>query len=193
MRNSEISRRTKETEICVKLSLDEKSGLDIDTGIGFFDHMLTAFAFHAGIGLELKAKGDLLVDLHHVVEDTAIVLGKALAEALGKGGPVVRYACAYIPMDEALACTVIDISGRPYLKYVDGGLSQKSMPGFDTALIPEFLRAFAFNAGITLHVKIEYGDNAHHMAEALFKSLGYALKGAVRPADDVLSTKGMLD
>lgn len=193
MRKSEYSRKSKETDIYVGLSLDGSGRTEIDTGIGFFDHMLTAFAFHAGFDLTLRAKGDLNVDFHHTVEDAAICLGKAFAEALGKGGPVARYAFAFVPMDEALARTVVDISGRPFLRYDDGGLAVKTMPGFDPALIPEFLRAFAFNAGITLHAKIEYGDNAHHMAEALFKSLGRSLKQASAPAEAVLSTKGLID
>jgi imidazoleglycerol-phosphate dehydratase len=193
VRNSEISRKSRETDIYIKLSLDGSGKTDIDTGIGFFDHMLTAFAFHAGLDLEVRAKGDLHVDFHHTVEDTAILLGKATAEALGRGGAVARYAFSFVPMDEALSRTVMDISGRPYLKFDDSGLSQKTMPGFDSALIPEFLRAFAFNSGMTLHVKIEYGDNAHHMAEALFKSLGRCLKEAARPAEAVMSTKGLID
>lgn len=190
---SELSRKTRETDIFVRLSPYGGGETRIETGIGFFDHMLTAFAFHAGLDLELKASGDLYVDMHHTVEDAGILLGTALTRALEGEKPVARYGISYVPMDEALARTVLDISGRPYLQYDDAGLSQKAMQGFDPALVPEFLRAFAFNAKITLHTKIEYGANAHHMAEALFKSLGRALKEALRPAGSIMSTKGMLD
>ena len=191
-RVSELSRKSKETDISLRVDLDGSGKTDIDTGIGFFDHMLTALAFHGRFDLVLKAKGDLHVDMHHTVEDTGIMLGKAFAAAAGDV-PVKRYGTAFVPMDEALARTVLDVSGRSYLVYDGGGIHQKNFPGFDGILLVEFLRAFAFNAGITLHVKIEYGDNAHHMAEACFKSLGQALRQGYARAEEVMSTKGMLD
>ena len=191
-RISELKRTSKETDILVRLDLDGTGKTDIDTGIGFFDHMLTALAFHGRFDLVVKAKGDLHVDMHHTVEDVGILLGKALAKAAGDV-PVRRYGTAFVPMDEALARTVLDVSGRSFLCYDGGGIHQKNFPGFDGILVAEFLRALAFNAGITLHVNIEYGDNAHHMAEACFKSLGQALRQGYAPAEEVMSTKGMLD
>lgn len=191
MRTAEISRITKETDIKAALKLDG-GACDIATGIGFFDHMLTAFTVHGGFGLKLAAKGDLEVDGHHTVEDTGIVLGQAFAKALGNKSGIARYGSFYIPMDEALAFCTVDISGRPYLVF-DDPFSPETAGNFDFALVGEFLRAFAFNAGITLHVKILYGKNAHHMAEAIFKALGHALKAACAPSgSDVLSTKGVL-
>lgn len=192
MRKAELTRTSKETDISLCLNLDGEGKTDISTGIGFFDHMLTALCFHGRFDLVLKAKGDLYVDMHHTVEDVGILLGKAFAAAAADA-PVKRYGTAFVPMDEALARTVLDVSGRSYLVYDGCGLSQKPFPGFDGVLVAEFLRAFAFNAGITLHVKIEYGENAHHMAEACFKSLGQALRAGYAPAQEVMSTKGMLD
>lgn len=192
MRTAAEKRTSKETDIFVEINLDGSGIAEIDTGIGFFDHMLTALACHANFDLKVKAVGDLHVDYHHTVEDTGILIGKALLSALGDK-KIVRYGTAAVPMDEALAETILDISGRAYLHFDDGGLSQKIMPGFDSALPVEFLRAVAMNAGITLHASIRYGDNAHHMAEALFKSLGRALRIAVAPTERVVSTKGILD
>ncbi|PWL50285.1 MAG: imidazoleglycerol-phosphate dehydratase HisB [Clostridiales bacterium] len=192
MRTSTVKRTSKETDIEMTLNIDGSGQAQVDTQIGFFDHMLTALACHAGFDLAVTARGDLHVDFHHTVEDTGILLGRALREALG-GEPVMRYGSSAVPMDEALAETVLDLSGRAYLRFDDGGLSQKIMPGFDAALPVEFLRAFACHSGTTLHAAIRYGDNAHHMTEALFKSLGRALRIAVQPAERVVSTKGMLD
>ena len=192
MRLGTAKRVSRETDIEISLNIDGSGQTQIDTQIGFFDHMLTALACHAGFDLTVRARGDLHVDFHHTVEDTGILLGKALLEALGDK-KVVRYGAASVPMDEALAETVLDLSGRAFLRFQDGGLSQKHMPGFDSALTVEFLRAFAYNSGTTLHAAIRYGDNAHHMAEALFKSLGRALRIAVQPAERIVSTKGMLD
>ncbi len=192
MRTAELCRTSKETDISVKLNLDGSGKTEIDTGIGFFDHMLTALAFHGRFDLVLKAGGDLHVDMHHTVEDVGILLGKSLAAAAGSA-PVKRYGTAFVPMDEALARTVLDVSGRSYLVYDSCGLFKMPFPGFDGVLVGEFLRALAFNAGITLHVKIEYGENAHHMAEAAFKSLGQALRAGYAPAEEVMSTKGILD
>lgn len=191
MRTAQISRQTRETDITATLLLDGGS-CEISTGIGFFDHMLTAFAVHGGFGLTLKAVGDLEVDAHHTVEDTGIVLGKAFAKALGDKSGIARYGSFYIPMDEALAMCVVDISGRHYLVF-DDPFENQVIGSFDTCLVTEFLRAFAFNAGITLHVNILYGSNAHHMAEAIFKALGHAMTVACTVTGGAaLSTKGVL-
>ncbi|MDD6262938.1 MAG: imidazoleglycerol-phosphate dehydratase HisB [Clostridiales bacterium] len=191
-REAFLERTTKETSISLYLCLDGSGKTEIDTGIGFFDHMLTALAFHGRFDLKLKALGDLAVDMHHTVEDVGILLGKALAEA-AKGTAVRRYGTAFVPMDEALARTVLDVSGRSFLCFDGAGIDQKYFPGFDGALVAEFLRALSSNAGITLHSKIEYGSNAHHMAEACFKSLGQALRQGYAPSEEVMSTKGLLD
>lgn len=191
MRSAEISRETKETKIKVKLSLDG-GDVSISTGIGFFDHMLTAFAVHGGFGLSIICDGDLEVDGHHTVEDTGIVLGKAFAKALGDKGGIERYGSFYIPMDESLAFCSLDVSGRPYLVFDDKFENQK-IGDFDACLVEEFLRAFAMNSGITLHVNIVYGKNAHHMAEAIFKAVGHSLNIAcTQNGNKVLSTKGVL-
>ena len=190
-RISSISRETKETAIQVKLDLDG-GPVSVDTGIGFFDHMLTAFAFYAGLGLELAAKGDLNVDGHHTVEDCGIVLGQALAQALGDKRGIRRYGSAFVPMDEALAFTALDFSGRAYLVF-EADMPQARIGDYDACLTEEFLRAFAVHAGLTLHMKAHYGRNAHHITEALFKSLGLAVKDAVRvEGQSVPSTKGVL-
>lgn len=186
-----ISRTTKETDVSVSLCLDGGE-VNISTGIGFFDHMLTAMAFYAGFGLEISALGDLLVDGHHTVEDVGIVLGQSFAAALGDKKGIRRYGAAFVPMDEALCRTVLDCSNRPFLVF-DAPMPQPMIGGYDSCLTVEFMRAFAVNSGITLHQKCEYGDNAHHITEALFKSLGLALKEAVRvEGDQVVSTKGAL-
>ncbi len=193
MRKSEKKRTTAETSVCVSVNLDGAGESKIETGVGFFDHMLTLFAKHGGFDLVVKCKGDLAVDGHHSVEDIGIVLGEAVKEALGDKAGIARYGSFYIPMDEALAFVALDISGRPYLVY-DGGVMAPVVGGYDTELTGEFLRAFAFNAGITLHAKVLYGGNTHHKIEALFKALGHALAAAVRKdgSTGVLSTKGVL-
>ena len=190
-RISNISRETKETRIQAALSLS--GGLvEIDTGIGFFDHMLHAWAFYAGFGLTLTAKGDLEVDGHHTVEDTGIVLGQALREALGDKVGIRRFGSAYVPMDEALAFTALDFSGRPFLVY-EADMPQARMGAYDACLTEEFMRALAMNSGLTLHMRAQYGRNAHHITEALFKSLGLAMKDAVKmEGTGVTSTKGAL-
>lgn len=191
MRTSTIKRNTKETQISLKLNLDGGE-VKVDTGIGFFDHMLTALTFYAGFGLELKASGDLNVDGHHTVEDVGICLGLAFKEALGEKKGIVRFGTAYVPMDEALCRTVLDISNRPYLVF-DAEMPQSMIGGYDACLTEEFMRAFAMNSGITLHMNALYGKNAHHITEALFKSLGLALKQAAKvDGDAVVSTKGVL-
>lgn len=190
-REANITRKTKETDITVLLKIDGGE-VKINTGIGFLDHMLTALGIHGGFGLTLEAKGDLYVDGHHTAEDVGIVLGKAFCEALGDKGGIVRYGSAFIPMDEALGFCAVDISGRPFLVFNAEFVNEK-IGELDTCLIEEFMRAFAFNAGITLHLRCEYGKNDHHKAEALFKALAYALKTAVKPnSGEIVSTKGVL-
>ena len=186
-----ISRKTKETDISLSLCLDG-GDISVSTGIGFFDHMLTALAFYAGWGLELAVRGDLKVDGHHTVEDAGIVLGQGFRGALGDRRGIRRFASACIPMDEALCRTVLDISNRPFLVF-QADMPQPMIGGYDSCLTEEFMRAFAMNAGVTLHQRCEYGANAHHITEALFKSLGAALKEAARvEGDKVVSTKGVL-
>lgn len=191
LRQSTQCRETRETQIALYLNLDGGER-KIETGIGFFDHMLNSFAVHGGFGLILKCKGDLQVDGHHTVEDVGIVLGKAVANILGDRSGIARFGTAYVPMDEALGFCTLDISGRPYLVY-DAPMPQAVCGTYDTCLTVEFMRAFAMNAGITLHLKSLYGDNAHHITEALFKALARALKQAVEETGGgVLSAKGVL-
>ena len=192
-RTAEISRKTKETDIIVKLNIDGSGSPDIDTGIGFFDHMLTALCVHGGFDMTVKCKGDLNVDGHHSVEDTGIVLGKAFAEALGDKSGIMRYGSAFIPMDEALGFCSLDISARPFLVF-NASFTNERIGDYEACLTEEFMRAFAFNAGITLHLREEYGSNDHHITEALFKALAHALKQAVKRNDSgaALSTKGTL-
>ena len=193
MRTASVSRKSKETDISVQVNLDG-GDVSVQTGIGFFDHMLTAFAVHGGFGLQLTCKGDLEVDCHHTVEDTGIVLGQAFLKALGDKAGIARYGSFFVPMDEALGFCTVDISGRPYLVF-DARFPEERVGEFDTCMGAEFFRAFAFNAGVTLHLRVPYGENSHHMLEALFKAAGHALKiAAAKTADGaVLSTKGMLD
>ena len=191
MRRASVERKTKETQIRLTLCLDG-GGAQVATGIGFFDHMLTALAFYAGFGLELQAEGDLHVDGHHTVEDVGIVLGTAFRQALGDRVGIRRFGSAFVPMDEALCLTVADCSNRPFLVF-DAPMPQPMIGAYDSCLTKEFMRAFAVQGGLTLHQKCLYGENAHHITEGLFKSLGLALKDAVRQeGDGVSSTKGML-
>ena len=193
MRSAQITRVTKETDIRLSLCLDG-GPVQVDTGIGFFDHMLTALFFYAGFGAELHVKGDLHVDGHHTVEDTGIVLGQAIKQALGNKTGIRRFSSAYIPMDEALCRTVLDFSGRPYLVYDAPQLPQAEGCGYDFSLTEEFMRALSVHAGITLHQKVCYGKNAHHITEALFKCLGICMKEALGQGNGMLpSTKGVLD
>ena len=194
MRKADVARKTKETDITLSLAFDEVNPIvQINTGIGFFDHMLTALAVHAGLSLSLSCKGDLHVDCHHTIEDTGIVLGDALCRALGDKGGIARYGSFYIPMDEAPGFASIDISGRPFLVF-HAEFAADRIGGMDTQMVEEFFRAMAFHAGITLHLSVPYGTNDHHKAEALFKAFAHALKAAAaRNADgSVLSTKGVL-
>lgn len=192
MRASEMRRETKETKVFVALNL-EGGQLKIDTGIGFFDHMLHAMLFYAGFGGEITCKGDLEVDGHHSVEDVGIVLGKVLKDAMGEKRGIRRFASAFVPMDESLEFCALDVSGRPYL-VMDASMPQPMIGGYDSCLTKEFMRAFAMNSGITLHLRCHYGENAHHITEGLFKALGLALKDALRvESDQVTSTKGALE
>lgn len=192
MRTAAIERNTKETKIELNIDLDGKGNVSIDSGIGFFDHMLTALAVHSGVDMTVKCKGDLNVDGHHSVEDIGICLGKAFAEALGDKSGIARYGSAFVPMDEALAFCSLDISGRAFLVF-DAKFSDDRIGEFDTCLAEEFFRAFAFNAGITLHIRQEYGKNDHHICEAIFKAVAHALKQALAVnGTAVLSTKGVL-
>lgn len=192
MRTAQIERKTKETQISVSVALDGGK-VAVNTGIGFFDHMLTAFGVHGGFGLVVSVNGDLEVDCHHTVEDTGIVLGQAFAKALGNKAGIMRYGSFYIPMDESLAFCALDISNRPFLVY-DVNLPQAVIGAYDACMTEEFFRAFAFNAGITLHIKSLYGSNSHHITEAIYKSAAHALKQAVAVSDNesALSTKGLL-
>lgn len=192
MRTSTVERNTKETQIKVDLNLDGGE-VKVDTGIGFFDHMLTAFGVHGGFGLNVKVAGDLDVDTHHTVEDTGIALGKAFNEALGDMSGINRYGTFYIPMDESLAQASLDISNRPFLVF-NAEFVQEKCGDYETCVTEEFWRAFAVNSAITLHINVLYGVNAHHEIEAIFKAVAHALKIAVqRNGDDcVLSTKGVL-
>ena len=190
-RTAAIRRTTKETDIDLKLSLDGGE-VRVSTGIGFFDHMLTARAFYAGFGLELTVRGDLQVDGHHTVEDTGIALGQAIRQALGEKKGIRRFGSCFVPMDEALCLTALDFSGRPFLVF-EAEMPQPMIGSYDSCLTEEFMRALAMNGGITLHQKALYGKNAHHITEALFKSLGMVMKEAVTiEGDRVVSTKGVL-
>lgn len=193
MWQANITRTTKETDITVSVQLDGKGTADIRTGIGFFDHMLTALSVHSGISMTILAEGDLYVDGHHTVEDTGIVLGQALSKALGEKSGIARYGSAYIPMDEALAFCSLDLSNRPFLVF-QGTFTNAMIGQYDTCLTEEFFRAFAYNAGMTLHVNMLYGTNDHHKCEAAFKAVAHALKTAVTPLESgqTLSTKGVL-
>ena len=190
-----IGRVTKETDISLEIDLDGKGNADIDTGVGFFDHMLNGFARHGGFDLTVKCSGDLEVDAHHTVEDIGIALGQAISKALGEKKGITRFGFASIPMDEALAQCSIDISGRGFLVF-KCDFAAPMCGTMDTQLAEEFFRAVANNAAITLHLDCPYGANDHHKMEALFKAFGRALRQAVsinpRNADEVPSTKGVL-
>jgi imidazoleglycerol-phosphate dehydratase len=190
-RTATVSRKTRETDIQIELVLDGSGKSTIETGIGFFDHMLTALATHGGFDLSVCAKGDLEVDCHHTVEDVGIVLGDAFAQALGDKSGIARFGSFFVPMDETLAFCACDISGRPYLVF-DADFTNDRIGEYDTCMTEEFWRAFAFHAGITLHLRVEYGQNDHHIAEALYKAAAHALRLAVAPKAGVLSTKGVL-
>ena len=190
-RRAVVGRKTKETEITVALEL-EGGDVCVNTGVGFFDHMLTALGFYAGFGLEISAQGDLYVDAHHTVEDVGIVLGQALSQALGDKAGIARFGAAFVPMDESLSRVVLDISSRPYLVY-NAVMPQERIGDYDSCLTEEFFRALAVHGGLTLHAAGLYGSNAHHLTEAMFKALGLALKQAVAvTGQGTTSTKGVL-
>ena len=192
MRVAEKTRSTKETDISVRLDLDGSGKVDVSTGLPFFDHMLEQLGRHGGFDLALRAKGDLDVDAHHTVEDTGIVLGAALAEALGDKAGVRRFASYLLPLDEALIQVALDLSGRPYLVY-EVETSPERIGTFDPQLAEEFFRAFVTSAGITLHLKSLSGRNGHHVLEASFKGLARALRDAVRvEGGGIPSTKEVL-
>ena len=195
MRTSSITRTTAETDIAVSLDLDGQGAVKVDTGIGFFDHMLDAFGRHGLFDLTVKAKGDLHVDGHHTVEDVGIVLGSAFAEAIGDKRGIVRYGDIALPMDEALVLAAVDFSGRGGL-YWQMDIPYQMVGSFDSTLAKEFFIAFATNAHITLHVRQLAGENVHHIIECLFKATARALRAAVasdpRAADVLPSTKGAL-
>ena len=194
VRAAALDRRTLETQIQMSLELDRRGsgGLSGSTGIGFFDHMLNSFAVHGGFLITLSMKGDLDVDAHHSVEDVGIVLGKLFAETLGDRSGIARFGMSYVPMDEALARSVIDICGRPYLVF-DATFRNQSVGAFDTCLTVEFFRALAVNMGATLHIKLEYAENDHHAIEAIFKSAARAISQAAEiTGGGALSAKGSL-
>ena len=192
-RAATIERKTKETDISLTINLDGTGENEIATGIPFFDHMLNGFARHGLFDLRVRVKGDLEVDCHHTVEDTGIVLGEAIAQALGDKAGIKRYGSFLLPMDETLALCAIDLSGRPYLNY-DVCFTTEQIGTLDTEMIREFFYAVSYSAAMNLHVKILDGINNHHMAEALFKALAHSLKQAVKRTESEipLSTKGVL-
>lgn len=191
-RKATINRQTKETQIKLALDLDGTGCFNGSTGIGFFDHMLNAFAVHSGFDMDLEMSGDLHVDCHHSVEDLGIVLGQAFAQILKEKNGITRYGSFSIPMDESLAFCTLDISGRAFLVF-DASFANQSVGALDCCMVQEFFRAFAFNAGITLHIRVEYGENDHHKIEAIFKAVAHALKLAVAPREGgILSSKGVL-
>ena len=193
-RTAEVTRVTKETSIRMTLNLDGRGESRVATGIGFFDHMLTGFAKHGFFDLEVEAKGDLEVDTHHTVEDTGIVLGQAIREALGEKQGIVRYGSCVLPMDETLLLCALDLSGRPYLKW-NVSFEAERLGTLETETIREFFYAVTYSAGMNLHIRQLDGANSHHVAEAMFKAFGKALDQAVRRderIEGVLSTKGGL-
>lgn len=194
-RTASVTRTTKETDISVTLVLDGTGSADIETGVGFFDHMLDALARHSGMDLKVRCKGDLHIDAHHSVEDVGIVIGQALKQALGDFGGITRFGHAYVPMDETLSRAAIDLCKRPYLVWrVD--FTRDKIGDFDTELFKEFFHAFAGNGGMCLHVENLYGENNHHIAESCFKAVARALRDAIaidpRLNGKAASTKGSL-
>lgn len=195
MRTAVIERSTRETEIKLELSLDGSGAYQIQTGVGFFDHMLTHIAKHGFLDLKVTAKGDLEVDPHHTVEDVGIVFGQAIKKACGDKHGISRYGHTIIPMDEALALVALDLSGRPFLKF-EADLGKGQIGGFDLELVKEFFQAVAVQAGMNLHIRLLTGDNLHHCAEAIFKAFGRALAAAAQIDERVKgvpSTKGVLE
>lgn len=193
MRQIEKKRETKETSIYAKINLDGNGNSHVDTGIGFFDHMLTLFSFHSGMDLQLEAKGDLQVCDHHTIEDCGILLGSAVKEALGNRVGIARYGSITLPMDEVLCNVTLDISGRPYLVF-HCEFHREQVGSMSCEMVEEFFRAFCVSAGITLHINVLYGKNDHHKIEAIFKSFGRTLKQATRiESNQMPSSKGVLE
>ncbi|MCT4782027.1 MULTISPECIES: imidazoleglycerol-phosphate dehydratase HisB [Exiguobacterium] len=194
MRTAETKRETKETKIELKLDLNGTGQSDIQTGVGFFDHMLTLFAFHSQIDLAVQVEGDTWVDAHHTVEDVGIALGQMILEALGDKVGIRRYGTSYLPMDETLARSVVDVSGRPFLVF-NADIKNPKLGDFDTELAEEFFRAVAMNARLTLHLEVLYGSNSHHMVEGLFKAFGRSLAEAIGQdgSNRLPSTKGRIE
>ena len=193
-RKAEVVRKTKETDITVAVDIDGAGAASVATGVGFFDHMLDLFARHGLVDLTVQARGDLDVDAHHTVEDVGIALGQALNQALGDKKGITRVASAIVPMDESLAQVAVDISGRPYLAF-SASFTAERIGAFDSELVQDFLRALSVHAGLNLHVAVPYGDNSHHICEAIFKALARALRAAMarHPREKgVPSTKGVL-
>jgi imidazoleglycerol-phosphate dehydratase len=195
MRQGQVKRTTRETDIAVAVDLDGKGVSSIETGIGFLDHMLDLLARHSRIDITVKAKGDLHIDDHHTAEDVGIALGQAVKQALGDMKGITRYADVHLPMDEALTRVAVDVSGRPFLVF-KVAFGRDKIGSFDTELVNEWFQAFAMNAGLTLHVETLYGLNDHHISESCFKGLARALRAAfaidARAANEIPSTKGSL-
>lgn len=194
-RTADIARKTRETDISMRLELDGSGKSEINTGIGFFDHMLTAFSRHGLFDLKLKCDGDLYVDCHHTIEDVGIVLGQAIKKAIGNKEGIKRFGSIMLPMDDALIACAIDLSGRPYLGF-DYHFSVERVGYFDTEMVKEFFLAVSENAGMNLHIKVMSGENTHHIIEAMFKAFAKALDEAVTVDPRItgtLSTKGSLD
>jgi imidazoleglycerol-phosphate dehydratase len=194
-REARVERSTKETQIALHLNLDGTGAAKVRTGMPFFDHMLESWARHGLMDLTVDARGDLEVDLHHTVEDVGICLGKAFREAVGDKKGIARYGASFLPMDEALLHAAVDVSGRPYLVFNVPVVKRGRISNFDLDLLVEFFRALAFNAEITLHVNLHYGENLHHVAEAVFKGVARALAQATRLDPRIVgvpSTKGSL-
>jgi len=194
LREGLVSRNTKETQIKLQINIDGKGDCTANTGIGFFDHMLVLFARHGLMDAVFEVNGDLHVDSHHTVEDTGIALGLAIRQALGDKRSIKRYGTAFVPMDEALVQVSLDLSDRPFLVF-DASMTRQTVGQMDTQMVEEFFRAVAFNAGITLHIKLLHGSNCHHIIEAIFKAFGKALDEATKIDTrivGVMSTKGTL-
>lgn len=194
MGQATIERKTKETQIKISLNLDEQTGIDVDTGIGFLDHMLNLFAKHGRFGLVVKANGDLEVDPHHTTEDTGIVLGECFKKALGDKAGIERYGTQFVPMDETLGQVSVDLSGRSYLVF-DAEFTNPKLGGLDTETVEDFFQAVAFACEMNLHMRILYGRNTHHKVESLFKAFGRSMREAVTINPDIIgvnSTKGVI-
>ncbi|MGM9532923.1 imidazoleglycerol-phosphate dehydratase HisB [Intestinibacter sp.] len=192
MRSYKVERNTLETQILVEIDLDGTGKADIDTGVGFFDHMLTLMAFHGKFDMKVKCNGDTYVDDHHTIEDIGIALGECVKQALGDKRGIRRYSTVFIPMDEALARTSIDVSNRPFLVF-NADFTDERVGNMTTQMVKEFFRAFVNESRVTLHINLLYGENDHHKIEAIFKSFARALKEGIEIiSDEVASSKGVL-